>query len=232
MPPGDDIPAARYRAAVGIDETGPRAGGLGCRSPAGSGAGGGSEGGGESAARTIEFLRGDWDVERLIRDRRAGQDGAFHGTARFRATADTQVLEYTEDGELRFGSHHGPARRQLIYRGRADGAADVRFADGREFYRLDLRAGAWQADHPCRADSYHVVITRLSPDSFTETWQVAGPDKDYELATTYRRITSHPIPEGPIPEDPIPEGVISKAQSGTGAAGRGATVTSLPDGSR
>jgi len=221
MPPEDDIRAARYRAAVGIDETGPRAGGPGCPSAAAAGAGGQGGDGGEGTARTIEFLRGDWDVERLIRDRRAGQDGAFRGTARFRETADSQVLEYAEDGELCFGSHHGPARRRLIYRGRADGAADVRFADGREFYRLDLHAGAWQADHPCRADSYHVVITRLSPDSFTETWQVAGPDKDYELATTYRRITSRQISERPI----------SRAQSGTGPAGCGVTVTSLPDGS-
>src|SRR5262249_19860405 len=120
---------------------------------------------------------------------RAGQDGAFRGTAAFRSTADSRVLEYTEDGELRFGSHCGPARRRLIYRGRADGAAEVRFADGREFYRLDLRGEGWQADHPCLADSYHVTITRLSPDSFTETWQVAGPSKDYELETAYRRIT-------------------------------------------
>jgi Family of unknown function (DUF6314) len=217
MPPGDDIRAARYRAAVGIDETRLRAGGPGCTSSAGAGAGGDGGGGGEGSGQTIEFLRGDWDVERLIRDRRVGQDGAFRGTARFRATADNQVLEYTEEGELRFGSHHGPARRRLIYRGRADGAADVRFADGREFYRFDLRAGVSQADHPCRADSYHVVITRLSPDSFTETWQVAGPDKDYELATTYRRITSRPIPDG---------------RSGIGAVGCGAMVTTMPDGSR
>jgi hypothetical protein len=223
MPPGDGLPAARYRAAVGIDETRPRVVGQGCPSSAAVGTGVA----GADTARTIDFLRGDWDVERLIHDRRAGQDGAFRGTAWFRETADSQVLEYSEDGELRFGSHHGPACRRLIYRGRADGAADVRFADGREFYRLDLRAGVSQADHPCRADSYHVVITRLSPNSFTETWQVAGPDKDYELATTYRRIRSRPLPEGPLPEGPI-----SKAQSGTAPAGCGVTVTGVPDGSR
>jgi hypothetical protein len=224
MPPGCDIPAARYRAAVGLDKTGLLAGGQGCPLPAPAGAGGGSGGGGEGTAWTIDFLRGDWDVERLIRDRRAGQDGAFRGTARFRPTADSHVLEYTEDGELRFGSHHGPAQRRLIYRGRADGAADVRFEDGRDFYSLDLRAGAWQTDHPCRADSYHVTITRLSLDSFTEVWQVTGPDKDYELDTTYRRITHRGITDG----------LISKAQSGIDAAGCGATVTAtgLPGGSR
>ena len=206
MPPKRDIPAARYRAAVGVDETRREERRSGCPPLAPAS--------GECGGWIIEFLRGDWDVERLITDRRSGQDGAFRGTAWFRPTADSDVLEYTEDGELQFGSHHGPARRSLIYRGRADGAADVRFADGREFYRLDLRAGAWQADHPCRADSYHVTITRLSPDSFTEVWRVAGPDKDYELDTTYRRITHRPVAEAISAIDP---------------AGCGATVTSSPD---
>jgi len=211
MPPGSDIPAARYRAAVGVNEIKPPADGPGCQSPA--------DAGGDDSGSTIEFLRGDWDVERRICDRRLGQVGTFRGTAAFRPTADCRVLEYTEDGELRFGSHSGPARRRLIYRGRADGAAEVRFADGREFYRLDLRAGAWQADHPCRADSYHVTITRHSPDSFTETWQVAGPNKDYELETAYRRITSRRFTE---------------RLSGTDPAGCGVTVTvtGLPGGSR
>jgi hypothetical protein len=213
MPPVGDFPAARYRAAVGVDETMPQAGGPGCPPPARAGGGGG----GKNRAWTIEFLRGDWSVERQIHDWRTGQDGSFRGTARFRVTADGCGLDYTEDGDLCFGSHHGPAQRRLIYSGRPDGAADVRFADGREFYRLDLRQGNWQAEHPCRADNYHVTITRLSNDSFTETWQVAGPDKDYELMTTYRRITYRSITE---------------ELSGTGPGGGGATVAGPPGGSR
>lgn len=217
MPPGRDIPAARYRAAVGVDDTGLQAGGTGRLPHAGAGTGGGGRGGDENSAWTIEFLRGDWSVERQIRDRRAGQDGSFRGTARFRASADGYGLEYAEDGDLRYGSHHGTARRRLIYSGRADGAADVRFADGREFYRLDLRPGNWEAEHPCSADRYHVSITRLSQDSFTETWQVTGPDKDYELMTTYRRMTYRGITEGLAGIDP---------------GGSGVTVAGLPGGSR
>jgi hypothetical protein len=213
MPPGRDIPAARYRAAVGVDETKQQPGEPGGLPPADAGGGGG----GEDSAWTIEFLRGDWSVERRICDRRAGQDGSFRGTARFRSFGDSQLLECTEDGELRYGSHHGPAQRRLVYSGRADGAADVRFADGREFYRLDLRTGNWQAEHPCRADSYHVTITRLSPDSFTETWQVAGPAKDYELMTTYRRITNRRTTD---------------ALSGTDPASSGATAAGPLEGSR
>jgi Family of unknown function (DUF6314) len=212
MPVGRDIPAARYRAAVGVDETRLRQSDPVCRPSR------------DAGGQTIEFLRGDWDVERRITDRRAGLDGVFTGTGRFRAAAGfpaapgsppaagALVLDYTEDGELRFGRHCGPARRSLIYCGRADGAADVRFADGREFYRLDLRAGTWHADHPCRADRYHVTVSRLSPATFTETWQVAGPDKDYELETTYRRFGT---------------GV-----SGTDPDGCDAIVTHQPDGPR
>jgi hypothetical protein len=34
---------------------------------------------------------------------------------------------------------------------------------------------------------YQVMVTLLSPDSYTETWRVTGPSKDYELQTTYTR---------------------------------------------
>ncbi len=188
MPREHDIPYARYRAGVGIDATERPSAEPTCRTAALTTA--------ADVGRTIGYLHGEWDVQRRISDRRSGQEGVFRGTARFRPAvvgqvlAGGQVLEYAEDGELRFGSHHGPARRRLIFCDRPDGAADVRFADGREFYRLDLRADTWQAEHPCRADRYRVTVIRLGPDSFTEIWLVAGPGKDYQLQTTYRRSGS------------------------------------------
>jgi hypothetical protein len=136
---------------------------------------------------TLAYLSGDWHLERLISDHRTGQHGVFRGQASFRPSADDQVLEYREDGELDFGSYHGRASRSLIYRGCSDGTAAVRFSDGREFYRLDLRTGSWQAEHSCRADQYLVTVTRRSPVSFTETWRVAGPGKDYDMTATYTR---------------------------------------------
>jgi hypothetical protein len=41
--------------------------------------------------------------------------------------------------------------------------------------------------HPCRADRYAVTVTWLTADSFTEVWQVTGPDKDYDLTSVYTR---------------------------------------------
>ncbi len=139
---------------------------------------------------TVDFLSGDWNVERRICDRRGAQVGSFRGTASFRTCPESaagRTLAYVESGELSLGSHRGPAGRSLLVLDAGDGSADVRFPDGREFYRLDLRTVSCTATHPCRADLYDVTVTRLSADSYAENWRVTGPEKDYELRTTYTR---------------------------------------------
>jgi Family of unknown function (DUF6314) len=145
---------------------------------------------------TLGYLAGDWDVVREIADHRTGVAGSFRGRASFRpgpaaaaepAGLDGHVLDFAEHGELKFGAHRGPASRSLRYHGRSDGCADVRFADDREFYRLDLRSGSCRAVHPCGPDRYAVTVTWLSDDSFTEVWQVTGPAKDYDLTSVYTR---------------------------------------------
>lgn len=139
---------------------------------------------------TVGYLAGEWDVVREIADHRSGRTGEFRGRASFRpatASARSAILNFTEQGELSFGGHRGPASRSLRYRGQADGGADVRFADGRAFFRLDLRTGSCRAVHLCRADRYAVTVTWLSADCFTEIWRVTGPDKDYDMTTVYTR---------------------------------------------
>jgi Family of unknown function (DUF6314) len=176
------MPGARYRAAVSADEAG-------CGSASGAGRLSARAAAGDVlTASTLEYLRGRWSVTRRISDRLTGQSGAFRGQASFRSVfAPPKVLEYREEGELRFGRYRGPASRSLMYSERADGGADVQFADGRPFYRLDLSSGSWDAEHLCRDDRYLVTTTRLSADSFTEAWRVTGTAKDYEMTTTYVR---------------------------------------------
>ena len=193
MPVMRDRPAAGYRAAVSC-HTANRGPPADTRSLPADGTAGQTLGGtgGQTAGGTAGFLRGDWHVVRRICDHRTGQAGSFRGEASFRPgetglSPGGRVLAYDEHGELRFGGHRGPASRSLLYLELADGSADVRFADGREFYRLDLRSGTWQAEHPCRADRYLVMTTVPAADTFTETWQVTGPAKDYELTTTSTR---------------------------------------------
>ncbi len=140
------------------------------------------------AGSTLEFLIGDWDVDRQICDSRSGRRGSFLGTAMFSPAAG--VVRYTERGELRFGDHRGPASRTLLYAAGPGGAADVRFADGRDFLSSSTSSsGRCQAELQCGADRYQVTVTMVSQHSFTETWQVAGPAKNYAMTTRYLRET-------------------------------------------
>jgi hypothetical protein len=97
------------------------------------------------------------------------------------------ALCYLESGELRFGTHSGPATRTLRYQGRPDGTVDVRFVDGHLFYRLDLRSGRCEAVHQCRADRYEITYLALSENVLEERWQVHGPGKDYRATATLIR---------------------------------------------
>lgn len=170
-----------------------RAGGL---PPRGVPAGGG----------TLAFLAGRWRIDRRLDDRRAAASGRFTGLAGF--TAVPGGLRYREDGELRFGGHAGPAWRELRYLAGPDGTADVRFADGRPFYRLDLRAGRWQARHECGQDLYLAGFEVLGDDLVTEHWRVRGPDKDYDSFTELRRLAAgaDDLPPVSPPSWPSPPG--------------------------
>jgi hypothetical protein len=148
----------------------------------------------------LAFLLGAWRVERHLADHRSGARGTFDGTASWLPPGQElscqelsyrelscQELGYREQGELCFGGHRGPASRSLIYRAGPDGAADVCFADGREFYRLDPRPGQWRAQHQCGRDLYEVTGRLLGAGTFEERWRARGPDKDYEITTTLVR---------------------------------------------
>jgi Family of unknown function (DUF6314) len=159
---------------------------------------------------TLAFAAGHWRIERMLADHRSGTQGRFTGSATLSEpapgdpapsdpapsdpgpsdpdgrgpTPSRPALRYLETGELRFGTHTGPATRTLLYHGRPDGTVDVQFADGHRFYRLDLRSGRCTAVHECRADRYEITYLVLGENAMEERWQVRGPDKDYEATAT------------------------------------------------
>ncbi len=139
---------------------------------------------------TLAFLRGGWQLDRVLDDRRSARRGHFTGHALVipvNGDAGGADLSYRESGQLRFGRHTGPAGRRLALRGRPDGTAEVRFADGRFFYVLDLREGYGEAEHGCGADRYLLTHRVLGPDLLEERWQVLGPAKDYTAVTRLNR---------------------------------------------
>ena len=137
---------------------------------------------------TLAFAAGHWRIERVLEDHRSGTGGRFAGRAALTGPdLPGGPLQYLETGELRFGTHTGPATRALRYQGRPDGTVDVRFADGHFFYRLDLRSGRCVAVHQCRADRYEITYLALSENVMEERWQVQGPGKDYQATATLTR---------------------------------------------
>lgn len=143
---------------------------------------------------TLAFLLGAWNLDRSIEDHRSGVCGSFSGTATLVEGKPGQLsalggrARYDEEGELRFGTHVGPASRCLGYSRLDSGAAIVRFADGRLFIDLDLRSGAWRSVHACGDDCYEITTIVRSCDVVQETWHVTGPDKDYGAVTTSVRV--------------------------------------------
>ena len=162
---------------------------------------------------TLAFLAGTWRLHRALTDHRSGTSGTLEGTATFApapgqppvpgpgtpgATAGLSgpgprpgrpELRYRERGELRFGEHRGPASRSLVWLGLPGGAAEVRFPDGRLYCVVDLRAGGWEADHPCGRDLYHVTYRVLTDDQDEERTLVRGPAKNYQATAILTRCT-------------------------------------------
>jgi hypothetical protein len=146
------------------------------------------------AVPVLAYLLGRWQVERRLADFTGAGTGTFTGQASWTPVesgtgAAGAALAYREDGELVWRGHRGPAYRELLYGAGPDGTADVRFADGRPFYRLDPRDGRWTAGHDCGPDRYEVTGELTGPDTLTERWHARGPDTDYEIITTLTRIT-------------------------------------------
>lgn len=149
-----------------------------------------------AAARTVHevgdafaFVLGTWALGRELHDRLTGTTGHLRATASVTPNgARSATASYLERGELAWGAHRGPAERRLVYESTGTGAVAVRFADGRPFFRLDLRHGPCRAVHVCRDDRYEIEVVALGAARLEERWRVLGPAKDYEATTILTRL--------------------------------------------
>ena len=137
------------------------------------------------------FLAGTWRLDRELLDATGRTtSGRFTGCGTFTPDAEVPgLLRYVERGTAQFGSHQGPAARRLGYL--VDGArAQVDFDDGRFFHDLDLRAGAWEVEHLCRADLYRGRFEVDDEHRWRQQWTVTGPHKDQRIHTVLTRLVA------------------------------------------
>lgn len=145
-------------------------------------------GGRHYVADTLGYLAGRWRVERTVYDLSRNRYGTFRGAADFTPEVPGAGLRHVERGEFTWDGETRAASREHLFEPAGDGAAFVRFADGRPFHPLDLRDGSCVADHPCAEDVYRGEFIVLAADRWRVVWRVRGPAKDLRLVTLHHRI--------------------------------------------
>ncbi|MCW1249481.1 DUF6314 family protein [Acaricomes phytoseiuli] len=139
-------------------------------------------------ADATEFLSGSWDIQRTVTecDAPASGSGEFIGTVSIEPSGTGLV--YREQGTLRWQSATVEVSREYLLRSTDHPAVlDWYFDHGGFFHRLDLRAGSWQAEHPCAADLYRAEYRVLGPQELSVIWRVHGSAKHQLLSSRWTR---------------------------------------------
>ena len=128
-------------------------------------------------------LIGRWRIVRRIEDQ-LGPDATFEGEGVFAPAGDALLWE--ETGALRMDAGP-PMTATRSYRWRfADARVFVDYADASPFHDFDPAEP--MASHLCGADTYDVIYTFDLPASWTATWRVIGPRKDYVSISEMTRL--------------------------------------------
>ncbi len=137
-----------------------------------------------SGPQSISDFVGEWQVQRVIRDAKAGQIVHAEGLACLVPADDG--LTYDETVTLRLpGQNDMTGTRRYLWRKSEDGIA-VHFDDGRFFHSLTLGGVQASDHHDCPPDSYDAAYDFSRWPVWSVRWTVTGPRKSYEMETEYR----------------------------------------------
>ena len=130
-----------------------------------------------------DFTDSPWAISRQIIDRT--QDAKLT----FRGRCKVSGGWYQETGQIVLPNGQTlSSTRRYRWDATSEGV-DVYFDDGRFFHWIDLAHTAPQARHFCDPDSYAVSYKFTQWPVWTSLWKVKGPRKDYEMQSSYRKLT-------------------------------------------
>ena len=139
----------------------------------------------------LNQFEGEWQLSRIIKDRRNDVEGRLSGTATFTRSAPLE-LQYEEEGQLVYGQQPSMiATRRYIWRGFEGEHASkiaVAFEDGSPFHVIALDRSMPDDDHQCDPDFYHVSYDFTAWPEWEAVWRVVGPSKDYRMISRYKRM--------------------------------------------
>ncbi|SFR53837.1 DUF6314 family protein [Litoreibacter janthinus] len=138
----------------------------------------------------LDQFEGEWQLARIIEDRRNGIEGRLAGIATFTRSGPLE-MQYSEEGELVYGQQAAMlATRRYIWRGFEGEFANkiaVEFGDGRPFHVIALDRSMPDDNHHCDPDVYHVSYDFSHWPEWEAVWRVVGPAKDYRMISRYTR---------------------------------------------
>lgn len=157
----------------------------------------------QSTKQIFENFIGVWSIKRIL-----GNYGTAEGIAKFTlhnhqneastndsSNGKTLVIDYREDVQVKYANDLGPNVENTAYKEYVylyETARDKiikKFTNGNLFYELtiDFDKETALGDHLCEKDMYKAVYTFAHPRSFTLTYYVNGPQKDYLIETEFTK---------------------------------------------
>lgn len=129
-----------------------------------------------------DFAR-DWQIDREIEDRKAGETTTFQGTVR--VIPEPDQLRWIEEGTLTNSAGSFAGSRTYLWR--ADPLShgiSLHFEDGRFFHTIHPVPKPSDA-HDCPPDTYQVAYDFSDWPRWQANWTVTGPRKDYTMLSRY-----------------------------------------------
>lgn len=135
---------------------------------------------------SLDAFRGNWHLQREIRDHFAGQVITGEGSAQFEPDG-TGGLVYEETLRLTVPGQTGmTGTRKYLWQGH-DQHVQVLFADRSPFHAIHLEDMASKDTHHCPPDLYEGQYDFSRWPVWQARWRVSGPRKDYLMVTVFRR---------------------------------------------
>lgn len=133
------------------------------------------------------FLKGKWRVKRNVFDEKKKPQGIQLGKASYQPNGKNS-LTFEEELEGLFNDHCGKAwhKQELSFDTPSNATL---YQHGSIFHKLKFDKPFTLVHHTCKRDHYlGLYVFNRKRKSFTVTWRVKGPKKNYSLRAYYEKL--------------------------------------------
>jgi hypothetical protein len=133
------------------------------------------------------FLQGKWSVKRNVFDSNKQPQALFIGELNCKPNGKDS-LAFEEELEGLFDNHCGKSwlKQELTFNSPTNASL---FQKGEYFHHLEFDTPFTLVHHACKEDQYlGLYVFHKENKSFTMTWKIKGPKKNYSLRAYYKKV--------------------------------------------